>query len=123
MKKTEINKVLKENGYGFIKVNTGNWNNPEQCYTNWQGKRVKGIKGGSYGPVTVTRAWEEKNQEVISTVTDALKQIGMKEEDGYLKSPDGKIKLKLMVDTFPQYTRSAGYDEGYTNCFITPVYF
>ena len=60
--KTAINKVLKEHGYNFIKVKTGDWTKPEKCFTTMDGKRVKGIKGGSIGPLTSTNN-SPKNQQ------------------------------------------------------------
>lgn len=120
MKKSDINKVLKENGYGFVKIQTGEWAKPEKCYTGWDGKKVKGIRGGSYGPLTVTSAYQEKNESIIKSVTSSLKSLGMVEKDSHLESQDGKIKVALNVEVFPQYTRSAGYDVGYQSCYIIP---
>ena len=121
MKKTEINKVLKEAGYGNIKVQDGSWSDGK-CYTNYEGKRVKGIKGGSVGPTTVTSAYQEKNDEIINSVTKNLIEAGMKEEGNNLVSENGKIKLSLMVTYFPTYTRSAGYDDAYETAYIQPVF-
>jgi hypothetical protein len=120
MKKSDVNKVLKEAGYGFIKVQTGDWAKPEKCLTGFDGKRVKGIKGGSVGPTTVTSAYQERNQQVISEVTSSLKDIGMVEKDDCLVSPDGKISLSLGLVDYPQYTRSAGYDDAYRNYYVVP---
>ena len=122
MKKSDINRVLKEAGYGFIKVQTGDWAKPEKCLTGFDNKRVKGIRAGSVGPTTVTSAYQERNQEVISEVTNALKDIGMVEKDNVLVSPDGKIKLALGITDFPKYTRSAGYDDAYRNFYIQPIF-
>lgn len=122
MTKTDINKALKELGYGFVKVSTGGWDEPK-CYTGFDGKRVKGISGGSVGPLTSSNTYEEKNQRVISEVTDTLRDLGMREqEDGVLVSPNGKIKVSLTVSYFPAYTRSAGYDESYQNAYIQPIF-
>jgi len=122
MKKAEINKALKDLGYGFVKVSTGGFDEPK-CFTGFDGKRVKGIAGGSVGPMTATNAYEEKNREVISTATDTLKRLGMTEdEDGVLVSQNGKIKVSFIVSYFPKYTRSAGYDDSYQNAYIQPVF-
>ena len=120
MKKSDVNAVLKDHGIEFVKIQTGDWAKPEKCYTGFNGKRVKGIRGGSYGPMTVTTAYQEANDRIISSVTSSLKKIGMVEKDGHLESTDRKIKLSLGVEFFPKYTRSAGYDESYKNCYIIP---
>jgi len=122
MKKAEINKVLKELGYGFVKVSTGNDFDNGKCFTGWDGKRVKGIPGGSHGPMTATNAYQERNKAVIDKVTSSLRCAGMVERDGVLESQDGKIKLTLTVSEFPKYTKSAGYDDGYMNCYIQPLF-
>jgi hypothetical protein len=122
MKKSDINKVLKENGYGFVKLSAGGFSG-DKCFTGFDGKRVKGIRGGSFGPMTVTNAYQERNQSIIREVESDLRYIGMrKNEDGLLVSEDGKIKMTLVVENFPQYARSAGYDDGYQNCYILPVF-
>jgi len=122
MKKSDVNKVLKECGYGFVKVQTGDWTKPEKCLTGFDNKRVKGIKAGSVGPTTVTSAYRERNDETITTVKDSLRCIGMKEEDNVLVSPNGKIKVSLTVVDYPHYARSAGYDDGYRNYYVVPTF-
>jgi hypothetical protein len=122
MKKSDINKALKENGYGFIKIQTGDWIKPEKCFTGFDGKKVKGIAGGSRGPMTATNAYEEKNVKVAEEAIYSLVKIGMKKEDGLLVSPDGKIKVSLTVNYFPTYARSAGYDDSYETAYIQPIF-
>ena len=120
MKKSDVNAVLKDHGISFVKVQTGDWAKPEKCYTGWDGKKVKGIKGGSIGPMTVTSAYQEKNQEVINSVTSSLKNIGMVEKDGLLQSKDGKLSLSLDLVDYPAFTYSAGYDDSYRNYYVVP---
>ena len=54
MKKSDINTVLKNQGIECVKIHDGSMTG--KCYTDWNGKRVKGIRGGSVGPTTVTSA-------------------------------------------------------------------
>lgn len=122
MKKSDINKILKENGLTFVKLSTGDWIKPEKCFINGEGKRVKGIPASTFGPTTVTTAYKEIMYKRKQKVESDLVDFGMKKDGDKLVSPDGKLKLTLNETVFPQYARSAGYDDGYKSIYLVPVY-
>ena len=70
--------------------------------------------------MTVTNAHNEKTASVKSEIVNELKRMGMVEKDDLLVSNDGKIKLSLAEQWFPQYSRSAGYDESYQSIYLVP---
>lgn len=120
MKKSDINTVLKNQGIGYVKIHDGSMTG--KCYTDWNGKRVKGIRGGSVGPMTATSAASDKTKSVLSTLEKDLKDLGMIEKDGHLESKDGKIKMRISVSMYPQYSRSMGYDDAYQTAYIVPEF-
>jgi len=125
--KTVINKVLKEMGMGFVKLDDGGFYSNGVCYTNGAGKRVKGIPAASHGPMTVTDAYRTHIADKKLKVRNALVEAGISydyKEDLFIANKDAKkpITFKLMEDWFPAYTRSAGYDSGYQSIYITVNY-
>ena len=46
----------------------------------------------------------------------------MIEKDGHLESKDGKIKMRISVSMYPQYSRSMGYDDAYQTAYIVPEF-
>ena len=122
--KVEINKVLKELGNGFVKMSDGEgWSEKTVCYTDWNNKRVKGIRVSSRGPMDVTDAWSEARDRNVSRIKDELKDLGLREtSSSVFETADGKIKLSLNVEEYPQYTRSTNLDSGYVNLYLVPRY-
>lgn len=53
MTKSEINAILKDLGYGSMKLRAGMYETPK-CARDRQGKMIKGIWCGDVGPTTVT---------------------------------------------------------------------
>jgi hypothetical protein len=65
MNKTEIKKLFKENGMVTVpKLKLFN-NSPKP-------RRALGFKGGSFGPLTVTQAYLEKNREIETKVANLI---------------------------------------------------
>lgn len=120
MKRSDINSALKEIGYDYIRYSLGG--NQSRCYTSWNGKRVRGIRAGSIGPVTVTDSYKERNRSVMNQAISVLKSIGMVEDGDYMSSPDGKIRLSLSLELFPAYSSRVGLDPSYRNYYVVPTY-
>ena len=120
MKKSEINKILKDLGLSFVKVNTGDWAKPEKCYTNFEGKRVKGIKATNRGPLDITDAADKRIDELTCKIIDTFRKEYFKVENGIFTSPDGKLSFNFIEETYPQYTRSANLDDGYIQVVLIP---
>jgi len=128
--KSMINKVLKENFcFSFVKMTDTDPNNgfasKEVCYTDyWDNKRVKGIRVSSRGPLSITNAWIEAREENTAKVKDVLIDLGLilSDAEDVLVTPDGKIKMRLSIEEFPQYTRRSNFDNGYINVFLAPRY-
>jgi len=122
MRKSDINKMLKEFGYGYVKVTTNDWDRPEKCYTDFNGKRVKGIVATHRGPLDVTDAADRRIEAVKSDITDTFRDAGFTVRNGIFEAPDGTLNFTLMEMTYPQYTRSANMDDGYTQVVLVPNY-
>ena len=120
MKRSDINSALKEIGYDYVRYSLGG--NQSRCYTSWNGKRVRGIRAGSIGGMTVTDAYKERNRSVMNQVVDTLCSIGMVHNGDYMESPDGKIRLSLSLELFPAYASRAGLDPSYRNYYVVPTY-
>ena len=123
MTKAQINKELKELGLGFVKMlDKGNCFDKEVCYTNFEGKRVKGFKASSKGPMTVINAHIDKVDTKIFEIENSLRELGMVRQDNLFISPNGKIKLSISVMEFPTYTDKMGYDSDYKTLYVVPTY-
>ena len=125
MSKAVANEILKEHGLEFVKVSTGSMMCDGKCYTNAQGKRVKGIFGASTGPMTLTdvprERLREKERQVHAVMAARFKQA---EDESYIVEETSRsvTKLRLSVHDFPAYTRSANLDEAYRNHYIVPFF-
>ncbi len=126
--KSSIAAVLKDQGLGFVKMSTGiSYADTTKCFKDGAGKRVKGIRAASHGPMTVTDEYQKAITAKMTEVEAALLQIGMEyvDEGLMVANKDAKrpLKLSLNVEWFPAYTRAANLDEGYKNIYIVPTYF
>lgn len=107
MTKTEINKALKNIGFGFVKMQVNTYQDKTHP------SKTKGLRGGSIGPMTVTNAHENHNQSVINKTKIALTNIGGKVESSYhdlsisFPSKRGKLVYNFDLQLFKKY---AGFD-------------
>lgn len=117
------NKILKDHGLGFVKINTPNG---EKCITPG-GKRVKGIYGSNTGPLTVTDSPYEKLNNILSSLKDSLSLEFLYDEtyNAFVISSNSKSKtmLSLITQDFPTYTMDMGYDTMYRTHYIVPHFF
>ena len=107
MTKTEINKALKEIGFGFVKMR-------KDMYTDkTHPSKLKGLRGGSVGPMTSTNAHMNHNQNAINETKTALINIGGSVEKSYcdlsisFPSKKGKLIYHFNLNLFKTY---AGFD-------------
>ena len=118
MTKTEINKVLKSIGFGFVKMHV----NMYQDKTHPD--KVKGLRGGSIGPMTMTDAHINHNQSAINETKTALTNIGGKVESSYhdlsisFPSKKGKLVYNFDLRLFKKYA-GFDYDPSYQTYWLT----
>ena len=125
MSKAVANEILKEHGLGFVKVSTGGMFESDKCYTNLQGKRVKGIFGAGTGPMTVTDIPRQKINEKLAKLDSVLAcRFRSTDDNEYIVEETSRTitKMRLSVHQFPAYTRSANLDEAYVNHYIVPFF-
>lgn len=119
----EINQTLKDLGYGFVKISTGDWGQTK-TYKDWNGNTTKGIIASSFGPMTVTNAYKERADKVLRDIRERLLPIS--DDVQYLQ--DGGLRvifdlgakfrtIDFTLQSFPAYAGSLGYDEGYKNLY------
>jgi hypothetical protein len=107
MTKTEINKVLKNIGFGFVKMQVNTYQDKTHP------SKTKGLRGGSIGPMTATDAYMNHNQSAINETKTALTNIGGKVESSYndlsisFPSKKGKLVYNFNLNLFKTY---AGFD-------------
>ena len=120
--KTQINAALKSVGYQSIKMRTGT--DGTKVYRDYNNKIVKGVRGGSIGPMTVTDAAITHNKETLERVCNALRDIGVSydytDNSGiamhYIKGKK-RVNIRLSASLFPAYYRSI-YSPEYKNYYI-----
>ena len=118
MKKQELNLILKKCGLGFVK---GTLNSFEtKVLTNFDGKRNKGIKGGSIGPMTMTNAHTNHNLNIERKVIDSIGTQYLKEHspNNYLSFDINGLKITLIWKLFPTYAHNH-YDASYMTYWLT----
>ena len=107
MTKTEINKALKGIGFGFVKMSV----NAYQVKTH--PSKMKGLRGGSIGPMTMTDQYMNHNQTAINEIKTGLTNIGGRVEKSYndisisFPSKKGKLIYHFNLSLFKTY---AGFD-------------
>ena len=69
--KAEINAILKNLGLGYVKASQGEFDYRDVVLE----PRMKGLRGGSIGPLTVTDAYMNVNERTQDKVRDAFKVI------------------------------------------------
>ena len=98
MTKTEINKALKEIGFGFVKMRVNSYQDKTHP------SKMKGLRGGSIGPMTMTDAHHTHNINVIDKVKNTLKNIGGTVEkssyDVTVSFPSNKGKITYLVHIY-----------------------
>ena len=119
--KTQINATLKSIGFDTIRVMKPN--GEYKAYRNFNNKMVKGLRGGSFGPMTATNQYSIRNREAMAMVVDALIEIGCLKAESYehlyqaMSYTDKANKYhKLMVKLIEV---PAGRYEGYVNYYVT----
>ena len=117
----EINSRLKDLGLGFVKMNEGSFSNGK-VYTNWEGKRSKGIRGGSIGPMTMTNAHMNHNAEVEAKLKEAF--FGFYSYDGVSSKLTFDLGKKTRTynfawNLFPSNTNAMDLDPGYQSYWLT----
>ena len=124
MTKTTFNRILKELGYTFVKVSRGTFATPK-CYTDYYGKKTKGIRGGSYGPMTITNQWRNVNEKVTNAVKVEMNKLGIISIDGsdffqYIVQFGRKeFKVTFSWEAYPTYDRSQRLDPSYLTQWLT----
>jgi hypothetical protein len=117
MTKTEINKALKEIGFGFIKMRVNSYQDKTHP------SKMKGLRGGSIGPMTVTDAHHTHNTNVIDNVKNTLQNIGGSVEKGSydltvsFPSNRGKLVYNFYLTLYPTYSHNE-YDKSYQTYWL-----
>ena len=122
MTKQEINAALKDRlGFGFVKMQKNDWQ--EVTHPS----KLKGLMGGSIGPMTATTADRDVNRRVIDKLAAAMYALGAQvktaEYDDYyaLKATidiAGKpVEYSFSWKLFPTYAHNH-YDRGYQNYWL-----
>ena len=117
MTKREINKTLKEIGFGFIKMRVNSYQDKTHP------DRFKGLRGGSIGPMTVTNAHHTHNTNVIDKVKSTLKNIGGTVEKGSydlsvsFPTNKGRLVYNFYLTLYPTYAGNE-YDSGYQTYWL-----
>jgi len=123
--KAEINKLFKEAGYQFIKLDNGDRFSSGTIYKNSQGKRVKGFRGGSIGPMTVTSAHLKHNDKKVQKIksiaceyakTCYLTKNGL--EMTFLTGPNKLTTYSFTWQLYPTHTHSANLDSMYETYYL-----
>jgi hypothetical protein len=122
--KKEVNDILKSLGAKNVSMIKDSYHT--KPFKNWQGKTVKGIQGGSQGPMTCTNAHIERNRAVMRKIHDSLVDIAtdvnvMSNSRSVFNFEDAKgKKFSLVVDTdsFPTYAHN-NYDPSYETWWLT----
>lgn len=111
MTKSEINAILKDLGYGSMKMRAGLYETPK-CARNRQGKMIKGIWCGDVGPTTVTsphlNGYEKVVREFCNKVCGRV--------DDSLSTHDLKVVAfgdNLVSFTLSSYPYGGDYDRYY----------
>jgi hypothetical protein len=119
--KSQINAALKTIGYGFVRVSS---KGESRVYRDHDNRMVKGIRGGSIGPMTCTNAHLDHNKEVIQKVFNVLTDIGVMfdhtDSSGmtmYYMRGKKRVTLRISAQLFPMYKDNI-YSPEYKNYYI-----
>lgn len=128
--KKEIADKLKELGLANIKLEKGGFDN-NVSYKDSNGKMVKGIRGGSIGPMTMTSAHAKRDRETELNVVRTLKELGY---ELFEETPGISFKIIFQIsekqnreiffcwDYYPTNHHSMDLDSGYqTNYLILKI--
>jgi hypothetical protein len=117
MTKREINNALKEIGFGFIKMRVNMYQDKTHP------RKMKGLRGGSIGPMTMTDAYMKHNNDAIDETRNKLESIGGVVEQGSydlsVSFPNGKGKImyNFYLTLYPTYAGNE-YDRGYQTYWL-----
>jgi len=117
MTKREINNALKEIGFGFIKMRVNMYQDKTHP------RKMKGLRGGSIGPMTMTDAYMKHNNDAIDETRNKLESIGGTVEQGSydlsVSFPNGKGKImyNFYLTLYPTYAGNE-YDRGYQTYWL-----
>jgi len=117
MTKREINNALKEIGFGFIKMRVNMYQDKTHP------SKMKGLRGGSIGPMTMTDAYMKHNNDAIDETRNKLESIGGTVEQGSydlsVSFPNGKGKImyNFYLTLYPTYAGNE-YDRGYQTYWL-----
>lgn len=128
LSKSDINKVLKDAGVGFVKMSTGSYSRPKT-----HSSKLKGVKGGQIGPMTVTSVWREKNIETERELYNTLSGAFFKYDEVKFNPPSGdgfdmfienpskgkQLVYRFRWSTFPTYAPSRDLDPSYQSYWLT----
>lgn len=125
--KTEITKILKDSGLENIKLYVDSHTN--KPYKNFAGKMVKGIRGGSIGPMTVTNEHLNHNREVENQVKDALKELEYETCEDHSNGFKITIQINAKQNSeisfnwglYPAYHPTRNLDSSYQNYWLVPT--
>ena len=117
MTKREINNALKEIGFGFIKMRVNMYQDKTHP------RKMKGLRGGSIGPMTMTDAYMKHNNDAIDETRNKLESIGGTVEQGSydlsvsFPTSKGKITYNFYLTLYPTYAGNE-YDRGYQTYWL-----
>mgnify|MGYP001551875006 CR=1 FL=1 len=114
--KTEVNAILKEQGFGFVKVGS-TYMQPGKKHSSG----AKGIEGGSRGPMTSSSAHLDHNREAETKLKNALIDLCERYQEHpsglvtytFLDAKGKEFEYKFKWELFPTYFPSQGYDPAY----------
>lgn len=117
MTKSEINAILKEIGYGSMKMRAGFYETPK-CARDRQGKMIKGIWCGDVGPTTVTSPHLTGYENVVR---EFCKKVGGRVDES-LSSYEMKVVAfgggNLVSFALNSYPYGGDYDRYYATVTI-----
>lgn len=117
MTKTEINKALKGIGFGFVKMRK------DMYHEKTHPSKMKGLRAGSIGPMTMTDAYMKHNNDAIDETKKALTSIGgTVEQSSYdltvsFQTKKGKLIYNFYLTLYPTYAGNE-YDRGYQTYWL-----
>ena len=120
----ELNQILKDIGLGFVKMSKGCYSHGNVTYKSYDGKTVKGIAAGSYGPMTVTNAHLEHDQQTKDKIHEALYPHAFRYDRSkceYVFRLGNKVRtIRFTLHDFPTYSHHADLDPGYMSKYWVP---
>jgi len=122
MTKQEINTALKDKlGFGFVKMQKNDWQ--EVTHSS----KLKGLPGGSIGPMTATTAYRDVNRQVVDKLAAVWYALGAQvktagSDDYYalraiITIAGKEVEYTFSWKLFPTYAHNH-YDRGYQNYWL-----